>query len=294
MANRPSRLDLSDVRVLGILVALISVGFILLGSYVQHCVREKGATAGQSTVCVFDPVGLLVDLWSNVAVDLLSIAVAVLIIERLGERRDKRQEKERLIRRMGSTYNSTALQAVEELRVLGWLEDGSLQEANLDGAQLQGADLRGANLRGAYLYGANLRGAILERTDLREADLCETNLQGANLRAADLSGAKLSRADLQKARLHDANLRKATLRRADLREALLAEANLQEADLGRANLQEADFFSTSLRGANLSNANLKGTGLTDSQLAEAALLRGATRPDGERHDNEYPALPPGA
>ena len=59
------------------------------------------------------------------------------------------------------------------------------------------------------------------------------------------------------------------LDRADLIAAILTGANLRDANLGKANLE----------GANLSGANV-----TSEQLDKATSLKGATMPDGTKHE----------
>jgi hypothetical protein len=126
-------------------------------------------------------------------------------------------EMTRLMRQMHSTDNALAVGAVEELRVQGWLTDGSLRKiylrlAHLDGARLNGADLREVWLGGASLRKADLRGANLQGTSFMAADLQSANLRGANLQRALLSGANLKEAvvaDRQLAQAH--KLRGATM-----------------------------------------------------------------------------------
>lgn len=188
------------------------------------------------------------DLYANLGAELASIAVTILIIDRLNQRREVRSEKARLIREMGSRDNGTALRAVDELRARGWLHDGSLYHADLKYANMEHAILDGADLENAYLSFANL-----ENADLRNA-----NLRGAILRCANLQGALLLNANLQ-------------------------ASKLLEADLQAARLQGAD-----LEGATLTQANLAGArGLADDRLAQAWTLRGATMPNSAIYDGRY-------
>lgn len=104
-----------------------------------------------------------------------------------------------LVRKLRHTDNKRVLQAVEELRVRGWLSDGSLGGIPLCHVHMQGADLLGANLSHidfhqaeltrADLSMANLSGARLTRADLREANLSQADLSGADLFKANLEGA---------------------------------------------------------------------------------------------------------
>lgn len=106
----------------------------------------------------------------------------------------------KLIRKLRSPDNKRVLEAIEELRVRGWLEDGSLenhrlcqvhmQSADLFGAQLSRIDLHQANLEWADLSQANLSGAKLARTNLHSANFSQTNLTDADLLKANLGGAR--------------------------------------------------------------------------------------------------------
>jgi hypothetical protein len=128
----------------------------------------------------------------------------------------KKYELHKLIQQMRSRDYKTAKKAVQVLREIRWLTDGSLRganlsEANLFRANLHKADLRGADLSFANLLGADLRAADLRKADLRGADLTRAdlsyaNLVGANLRRADLNGANLSGANLSGANLSEANI----------------------------------------------------------------------------------------
>jgi Asp-tRNA(Asn)/Glu-tRNA(Gln) amidotransferase A subunit family amidase len=105
-----------------------------------------------------------------------------------------------LVRKMRSPESKLVLEAVEELRARGWLEDGSLRGVVLCHAHLQRADLCKANLAEVDLHQAHLQDADLSMADLSGAKLTRTNLQGANLSAAKLQGADLFKADLREAR----------------------------------------------------------------------------------------------
>jgi len=170
------------------------------------------------------------DFLSNASTELASIALTVLIIDYLNERRAEQQLKAQLIREMGGKDNGIVLRAVKELAAHGWLYDGSLERAVFEGSNLEEANLQSANLRGACFWLANLR-----RADFKEADLRQARLF----------------ADLQEARFDQADLRGSALNASDLRKADFFEANLQGADLHSANLQEANFNRANLRGADM-------------------------------------------
>ncbi len=222
------------------------------------------------------------DLYANGGAELLSIAVTVLVIDGLNQRRAAKQEKAALILQMGSPDNAFAIEALRQLHARDWVRDGSLKGAHLNLADLHGARMPSIDLQKANLWKANLEGvflfsAVLEETDLHEANLkgahmSFVHLQGANLENANLSGAELDHAHLGKANLHGVNLRSA-----DLHKAILFDANLKEAILHGANLQEAALFDTCLESADLGGANMQGANLNQVILDKNTIL-----PDGTK------------
>ena len=210
---------------------------------------------------------LINDYYANLGTEFISIAITVLVIDRLAiqrqEKRDELRLKAELIARSGSIIRETAVAAISELAQRGWLFDGTLTEANLKGANLKGTILHstvqgGANLKNAYLQNANL-------SDMR--------LYEVNLELAELGRAKLLRSQLVNANLKGANL--------DF-------TDLEEAYLILTDLEGAHMFQTNIKNAKLWNANLLGVrDLTDSQLASASRMRDATMPNGNRYDGRY-------
>lgn len=191
---------------------------------------------------------LWLDMYGNLGMGLVDLAITVLLIDRLNRLRDDRSEVRRLVREMSSRDNSTALRAVDSLRGRDALADGTLVEADLKYANLDGAIMADADLRRAYLSFAKLAGV-----DLRGA-----NLEDAILRAADLT------------------------------EAMLINANLDGVKLLDATLQSANLHGATLRGANLAGADLNGVrGLSDARLAEAESLLRAIMPTGARYDGRF-------
>lgn len=108
---------------------------------------------------------------NNLVPEAVGISFTIVILDRLDQMREDRLVKDQLRRQLHSYYNPTALQAVEELRVLGWLEDGSLNDL----------DLRGADLRGANMYQADLEGCDLTNAKLQGADFYQANLKGVRV-----------------------------------------------------------------------------------------------------------------
>jgi len=187
---------------------------------------------------------LIIDLYANGGSELLSIALTVLIIETLNERRAVAAEKRDLILQMGSPNKILAVEAVRLLNSRQWLQDRSLEQANFRGADLEGTNLMQAHLKRTDFGGANLRGANLVETNMYSANLWwvtlrEAVLRSADLRRANLMEANLKAADLKGSNLSHANLRGANLQAADLTGACLVGADLRNADLTRTNLDKA-------------------------------------------------------
>jgi hypothetical protein len=111
----------------------------------------------------------------------------------------------------------------------------------------------------------------LKRANLEGIDLSWRNLNEVNLDDSDLRGANFSHSLLIGSYLGGANLTKANFSNADLRGAYLAKAKLNRADLINADLGGADL--TEAKGIN-----------TDNLEKNSYSLKGATMPDGSKHD----------
>ena len=145
-----------------------------------------------------------------------SVTVSVGIVDLLSRRRKYNDRRTRLARQVTSPINHVAIEAVREIRALGWLtgenaflKGAGLREANLAGANLRDANLEEtnlstSNLNGAYLWNANLVGADLRDSILTGASLAGTNLAGAFLWKADLRGTDLALVNLVGAELSNA------------------------------------------------------------------------------------------
>lgn len=105
-----------------------------------------------------------------------------------------------LIRKLRRPDNKCVLQAIEELRARGWLEDGSLKGIPLCHAHMQGADLFKADLSSVDLHQAHLGSSDLSLSNLTSARLTRADLRGANLNRAILEGTDLFKADLREVR----------------------------------------------------------------------------------------------
>jgi hypothetical protein len=190
----------------------------------------------------FDWHTLVAEIYSNLGIEFVSIAITVLVVDRLNQRQSIFERRTDLILQMGSPDNAFAIEAVRLLRQRGWLVDGSLRGANLAKANLAGADLSKADLRGVNMVEAHLEEAQLNNADLREASLGFAQLRGANLSHANLEHTRLG------------------------------GANLEGANLSYTNLAHGEAFSANLHGAHLHNANLQETRLRGANFNEKTVL----------------------
>ena len=106
----------------------------------------------------------------------------------------------KLILQLRSFESEKVLQAVDELRKHGWLEDGTLDGLELRHAHLETANLSDASLQRVNLSMADMRWTDLCGADLRGAQLNSANLYRANMAEVDLDGVNLIRANLQSVR----------------------------------------------------------------------------------------------
>lgn len=179
------------VRQLGVALLIIAGGVTLIGALDSH----PGLDPLTFIRVTFD------DFYANMGTELASIAITILIIDRLHHHHDDETQREALILQMGSPDHSFAIEAVRILGAHGWLKNGTLTNAQLNHANLEGVNLQDvalvgtrlalANLQHAKLTHTNLQHALLKGADLREACLRGADLRGANLNDANLAGAKL-------------------------------------------------------------------------------------------------------
>lgn len=162
--TRRNRLWTRATAVIGLLFLLAAIVVAIIG---QFSTRQR-----------LDVRSFFGDFYTNISTDLVSIAVTVLIIDTLNQRRADIERKRRRIREMRSPDNGIALAALNELRDEGWTEDGSLRDAYLLAANLEGAFLRDVDLSGAWLRDANLRRAYMRDTNLTKATLIGADLSG--------------------------------------------------------------------------------------------------------------------
>ncbi len=108
--------------------------------------------------------------------------------------------KTELINKIWGLENKNSLQAVEELRVRGWLSDGSLRGVALCQSQLQDANLMEADLCNADFHQATLDYADLRKAKLTGVKFNRASLQGVNFDLADLNYAEMYKVNLRGAR----------------------------------------------------------------------------------------------
>jgi hypothetical protein len=120
----------------------------------------------------------------NLLVTLAGIAFTIAVVDWLLTMRSKQEYLDRLLAQMRSGDRALTSWALRELDAGGFLEDGSLIGADLQGTNLEGADLSHISFKDTNMEDASLQGAVL-----RDADLSDAVLVGADLRGADLSNA---------------------------------------------------------------------------------------------------------
>jgi hypothetical protein len=135
----------------------------------------------------------VIDLYANLGVELCSIGITVLVIDRLNRHAADREQLEEFTWQMRSHSYERMIGAVEGLRFKGWLHDGSLRGIYLARTKLNKTPLEEASLQNACLIGANLHEAGLCYANLQEACLVGANLQHTDLEGANLQGAYLNK-----------------------------------------------------------------------------------------------------
>ena len=135
--------------------------------------------------------GILLQSYVEFTWEMVSIAFTILIIDRLYHQQDVRREKAQLIRQLRS---SDAHDASGQLGTKGWLADGTLRQANLEGMKLKKAHWCQVDLRNGRLHHADFQGADLSEGKFKGAQLDNVKLSFANLSNTDLSDAQLATA----------------------------------------------------------------------------------------------------
>lgn len=156
------------------------------------------------------------DFVPNVVTEFIGIAITILLIEELNERREKRKLRDRLKRELWSKDQGITLRAINELREHGWLADGGLENINLPYSVLDRAELKGV-----IMNGANFHKASLQRSYIGHAQLRNVNFSGANLSYSILNHSDLTGSDLTGALLDGASFENVILANAKISETQL-------------------------------------------------------------------------
>lgn len=197
------------------------------------------------------------NFYANISSELFSISITILFIDAIYRKHERENEKESLLRDLTSRDLFRTKKAVEELRINGWLSDGSLKGGDFDRAVLDGTDLNTVDFSQANLMGASFLGAYLFDANLSETILIKVNFVMGRLSGANLENSHLTQADLSSARANRVRFCGATM-------------------------HEAILENTSLIGADFR----KVVGLEPNQLQRVYALRGATMPDGSLYLGE--------
>lgn len=218
---------------------------------------------------------IIKEYYANLSCELISIAITILLIDYLYEKKEKEATKKRLLRELGSEDKGFTSRALKELKELGSLTDGSLigldlSKANLSGLDFSNANLARVNFENALLNGtifknANLDRAILNGAEMREANLencsfINTKMKKCNLYGALLNNSKLTNVDLMKS-----NLELCELIDVVIVDTKLEDANLKLANLTRIKITNCHLLRTDVHSINAKNAKFERCDLKDIQ-----------------------------
>jgi len=196
-----------------------------------------------------------VGFWINVIAAIFLGGLGYFFVSPIREARERNAHFKRLLREMGSRSNEVAIRAVEELRVLGYLTDGSIP-------------------KGTNFSWANLRNAPLEKAKLKGVNLSFAHLEGADLRSTEFESADLSNARLEKAALLHTNFEKADLNSAHFEGTVLFSVFFKKAHLYNAFFRNAVFIFTNFSGADLYGADLRGAEFSKDKLIRGMIFKG--------------------
>jgi len=159
------------------------------------------------------PMKVIEDFYANGAAELASIAITVLIVDRLSEWRAERREKEQILSQISSNSNQFALEAIREAQNRGWLYNGTLQGITITRADLSGVNLFQADLAESIFYRANLSKSDMALADFRDAYIRSVSMKDSDLRHVNFVNTYLSRVQFDGSNLRDSQFTGAYLRR---------------------------------------------------------------------------------
>lgn len=160
----------TPTRVVALL--LLGVGFILMieGSSYLYCTSS----------CQFDVGRLTIDFYANGASELISIALTVLFIDALNERRQNLITKEELLRDMEGKYNDLACRAVRELRSKKWHK--RIKNRTFDLANLQGVD----EFKDFTIKKSSFKGTMFDHGYIKNSKFYSCSFQGVSFEDCDI------------------------------------------------------------------------------------------------------------
>ena len=184
-----------------------------------------------------------ISFWINVIAAIFLGGLGYFFVSPIRKARERSEHFRKLLREMGSRSNEAAIRAVEELRALGYLTNGSISKGtDFSYANLRNAPLKNAKIKGVNLSFAHLEGADLWLTDFEGANFSYAFLENANLLHTNFERANLSNTHLERTGIWGVNFRKAHLYYAYFSHAVFVYTNFSQADLYGADLRGAEFY----------------------------------------------------
>lgn len=204
---------------------------------------------------------LVHELYSNFCAEFISLAITILIIDYLYDKKEKENNKKRLIRELGCEDIGLTSRALKEIKELGYINDGSLNNADFSKATLNGLDFSNCKLNNLNFSNALLISSDFSNSELRNCDFSHCNLNGINFNRAKLVNVKFHKAELYGATFHNSKMQNSDLLR----------ANLDNCEFIDAEIEVSKFEDTFLRCSNLFKAKFKACNFLNSDFTNANL-----------------------
>ncbi|MCL4872015.1 MAG: pentapeptide repeat-containing protein [Anaerolineae bacterium] len=268
------------------LIRILLVAVLLLLALWANWLEYACLVIGRS------PIGLFfTHMLVKVGAEFAGIAIAVVTIDYLNEKRQEKEHIDQLKRELSSHDPGIVQRALNELKARkkhsdGTLKGVSLLRANwtnvlLPNADLEGAYLGFANFENAILIGANLAKTMMDSTILHKCHLEKANMAGSTIIHANLEGVYLSEAILEGVKFINTNMKGAILAGVEtvfeqgLVDALATFGEYPPFVLKEANVKDAWFVSVDLTNAHISEQQL---------LAAAFISYDTIMPDGKTYE----------